>query len=66
MPKHKTKKYILLNNLGSKQTLLIEFDQFMSLYKGKKIVKNFCKNALFLALLCLQRIKYNLHWKMNF
>ena len=36
MPKHKTKKYISLNDLESKYSLLMKFDQFMSYYKKKK------------------------------
>ena len=32
MPKHKTKKYALLNNLESKHDLLMKFGQFVSYY----------------------------------
>ena len=39
------KKYILLNNLGSKHTLLMKFGQFMSYYERKKIIKKFYKNC---------------------
>ena len=45
MPKHKIRKYILLNNLESKCILLMKFDQFMLYYKSKKIVKIFLKNC---------------------
>ena len=41
----KNKKYILLNNLGSKHSLLMKFGQFMSYYKRKKIIKKFYKNC---------------------
>ena len=33
----------MLNNLESKHSLLMEFGQFMSYYKRKKIIKEFCK-----------------------
>ena len=33
------KKYVLLNNLGSKDNLLMKFDQFMSYYKRKNFIK---------------------------
>ena len=39
------KKYISLNNLGSKYSLLITFGQFMSYYKSKNFIKNFYKNC---------------------
>ena len=38
MPKNKT-KYILLNDLRSKHSLLTKFDQFRSYYKIKKYIK---------------------------
>ena len=34
-------QYILLNNLGSKHSLLMKFDQFMSYYKRKNFSKKF-------------------------
>ena len=37
------KKYISLNNLGSKHSLLMKFGQFMPNYKRKKIIKKFNK-----------------------
>ena len=33
----------MLNNLGSKHSLLMKFDQFVSYYKRKKISKNSTK-----------------------
>ena len=39
------KKYILLNNLGNKHTLLMRFGQFMSYYERKKLSKNSTKAA---------------------
>ena len=39
------KKYILLNNLGSKHSLLIKLGQFMSYYKRKNFLKKFNKNC---------------------
>ena len=45
MPKHKNKEHILLNNLGSKHGLLMEFGQFMSHHKRKKFAKKFYKNC---------------------
>ena len=46
MPKLK-KRYIFLNNLGSKNSLLMKFGQFISLQKKKKkkIIKKFYKNC---------------------
>ena len=41
MPKQKTKKNILLNNIGCKLSLLMEFGQFISY----KIIKKFYKNC---------------------
>ena len=43
MPKHKT-KYILLNNLGSKHSLLMKFGHILSHYK-KNFIKKFNKNC---------------------
>ena len=57
------KKYISLNNLGSKYSLLMKFSQFMSYYKTKNFSKNFTK---FQALLCLQRMKHNFYWHIKF
>ena len=45
MPKHKTKKCISLNNLGSKYNLLMKFGQFMSYYKRKSFIKIFYKHC---------------------
>ena len=45
MAKHKTRKYISLNNLESKHSLLLKFDQFMSYYKRKKFIKKFYKKC---------------------
>ena len=39
------KKYILLNNLGSKRSQLTKFGQFIY-YKRKKISKNSTKTAI--------------------
>ena len=44
MPKHKTRN-IILNNLGSKHSLLMKFGQLMSYCKSEKIIKNVCKNC---------------------
>ena len=38
------KKYTLLNNLGSKHSLVIKFGQFMSYYDEKIASKTFTKN----------------------
>ena len=38
------KKYISLNNLGSKHSLFMKFGQFMSQYKRKNFIKKFFKN----------------------
>ena len=47
----------------------MKFGQIMSYYKRKKIIKQFHKKLRpenkFQALLCLQRIKHNLYWKMK-
>ena len=40
----KSKQYLLLNNLGSKHSLLIKFGQFMSYYKRKYFIKKLQKN----------------------
>ena len=45
MPKHKTRNTFLLNNLGSKHSLLMKFGQFMSDYKRKNFIKKFYKNC---------------------
>ena len=45
MPKHKIKKYILLNNLGSKHSLLMKFGKFVSYYKRKNFIKKFYKKC---------------------
>ena len=45
------------------------FGQFMSYYKRKihqKILQKLRPENLIQALLCLQRTKHNLYWKMNF
>ena len=34
-------KHILLNNLGSKRSLVMKFDQFMQYYKRKFFIKKF-------------------------
>ena len=39
------KKYIYLNNLGSKYSLLMKFGQFMSYYKRKNFIKTFYKSC---------------------
>ena len=39
------KKYVLLNNLGSKHSLLMKFDQFMSYYKRKNFIKKLHENC---------------------
>ena len=45
MPKHKTRNTFLLNNLGSKHSLLMKFGQFMSDYKRKILSKNSTKTG---------------------
>ena len=45
MPKQKTKKYALLNNLGSKRDLLMKFGQFVSYYQRKDFIKKICRNC---------------------
>ena len=45
MPKHKTRKNISLNNLGSKSSLLMGFGQFRSYRKRKKYIKKLYKNC---------------------
>ena len=44
MPKHETPN-ILLNNMGSKYSLLMKFGQFMSYYKRKNFIKNILPNS---------------------
>ena len=44
MPKHETQN-ILLNNLGSKHSLVMKFDQFMQYYKIIFFIKKFCKKS---------------------
>ena len=41
----KNKKYIFLNNLGRKHSLLTKFGQFMSHHKRKKFIKKFHENC---------------------
>ena len=43
--KTKNKKYILLNNLESKHSLLVKCGQFMSYYKKKVSLENSTKTA---------------------
>ena len=43
--KTKNKKYILLNNLESKHSLLVKCGQFMSYYKKKVLLENSTKTA---------------------
>ena len=38
------KEYFLLDNLGHKHSLLMKFDQFISYYRRKKLIKTFYKN----------------------
>ena len=38
-------KYILLNNLRSKHSLLMKYDQFMSYYKRKDFIKKLYENC---------------------
>ena len=38
-------KYILMNNLQNKHSLLMKSGQFMSYYKRKTLSKNFVKTA---------------------
>ena len=62
------KKYILLNNLGSKRSQLTKFGQFIY-YKRKKyqkILQKLPSENSFQALLCLQRIKHKLYQKKKF
>ena len=63
-------KYISLNNLGSKHSLLMKFGQFMSYYKRKTFVKKILQKLRpqnwSHALLCVQRIRYNFCQKMKF
>ena len=44
MPEHETQN-ILLNNLGSKPSLVIRFGQFMQYYKIIFLSKNYTKNV---------------------
>ena len=44
MPKHETRN-ILLNNLGSKRSLVMNFGQFMQYYKKIFVSKNSAKNV---------------------
>ena len=44
MPNRKTRN-ILLNNLGSKDSLLMKFGQFMSYYRRKNFIKKLYKNC---------------------
>ena len=44
MPKHETRN-ILLNNLGSKRSLVMKFGQFMQYYKIIFLSKNATKNV---------------------
>ena len=46
IPKHKTRKYVLLNNLGSKYSLLMKFDQLMSYSEKNNFIKKFYKNCV--------------------
>ena len=62
-------KYVSLNNLRSKHSLLMTFGQFLSYYKRKfypKVLQKLRLKNQFQALFCLQRIKYNIYWKMKF
>ena len=43
MPKHETQN-ILLNNLGSKRSLVMKFGQFMKNYKILFLLENSAKN----------------------
>ena len=67
MAKHKTRNTFYF---GSKHSLLMKFDQFIwHIKKEKTLLKYFTKTAtwkLVLLLLCLQRIKHNPYWKMEF
>ena len=47
-----------MNNLESKQSLLMKFVQFTSYYKTSIYIKNSTKNEL--------RIKTNLYWGIKF
>ena len=38
-------KHILLNNLGSKRSLVIKFGQFMQYYRKNFLIKNSTKNV---------------------
>ena len=64
------KKHNLLNNFWIKDSLLMKFGQFISYKKGGKNIKKLHKNCDLKTsstfLLCLQGIKHNLYWKMNF
>ena len=60
---------MLLNNLGSKHSLLMKCGQFMSYYKRKNFIEKFHGNwdleTSSRPFLCLQRNKHNLYWKMK-
>ena len=65
----KNKKYISVNNLGSKHSLLVKFGQFMSYHKSKNFIKIFCKNCglkISSRPLCLHRIAHSFYWKTKF
>ena len=65
--KNKNKKHILLNNLGSKHSLLMKFGEFTT--KETILLKNSTKTVtrkLVPNPLVLQNIKHNLYWKMIF
>ena len=45
MLKHKSRNTFQLNNLGSKQSLLMKFGQFTSYSKRNNFIKKFSKNC---------------------
>ena len=69
IPKHRTKKYILLNNLRSKHSLLMKLDQFMSYSKRNNFIEKFCKNCGLKTCsrpFCDGKEYYNLYCKIKF
>ena len=68
MPNHKTRDTFYWIT-GEVNSLLMKYGQFFILKTKQKHQKKFAKTAawkLVPGLLCLQRIKHNLYWKMTF
>ena len=64
-PSALNKKYILLNNLSSKHSLLIKFGQFIFIEQKKAFYQELLQllqpENYFQATLCLQRVKHNFY-----